>query len=487
MTKIPAILIIALLLGLVMRGWQAKERFLYAHDSDLASWMVKDIVVDKHLRLVGQETSAQGIFIGPMFYYSLIPFYLATNLDPVGSLAYSIAIGLVAIASLFFVINQLYGSRPAGIAALIYAGSELISRTEREVVPTTPVMLWSIWFYYAINLIFLGKKSGILLAAILLSLVWHINLALILLSPLIIVGIWSNRKRFSISDVVKPLIVLILLSLPLIIFELRHNFVQSHALFQTAIKLLSSGVESGPTFTQKVTHVLTYAEKNITHIFFTPTFSYSLKLIPSILTVVFLILLIAKRIPRYTGTIFVLWMTLYVLFFAMHPINLSEYYLNGMNIFWIIIAALAIAFIPSKIFSAIILCILITYNLNYFLASPINATGYIQKQALVNFIAEDAVAHGYPCVSVSYITDPGYNFGYRYFFFLKNLHVNQSISGSPVYSIVFPHKLVDRLDHTFGGLGLVLPDYSRYDESSVKISCSGANSNLTDPMFGFTK
>ena len=51
--KFSALLIIALLLGMVTRGYQLRERFMYGHDNDLASWIVKDIVVDRHPRMEG--------------------------------------------------------------------------------------------------------------------------------------------------------------------------------------------------------------------------------------------------------------------------------------------------------------------------------------------------------------------------------------------------------------------------------------------------
>ena len=89
-----------------MRGYQAIPRFLYGHDHDLASWIVKDIVIDRHLRLIGQQTSTLGIFVGPFHYYALIPFYWLTHMDPIGSLAYPFLIGLLAILQIFNNYNQ---------------------------------------------------------------------------------------------------------------------------------------------------------------------------------------------------------------------------------------------------------------------------------------------------------------------------------------------------------------------------------------------
>ena len=67
------------------------------------------------------------------------------------------------------------------------------------------------------------------------------------------------------------------------------------------------------------------------------------------------------------------------------------------------------------------------------------------------------------------------------------MHVNRPISLSPVYTIVYPHSLVDRIDEGFGSLGLIYPEYGRYNEAEVEKTCQGENSNLTDPVFGYTQ
>jgi hypothetical protein len=486
---IPLFLFISLGVGLIMRGYQIKERFLYTHDNDLSSWIIKDVIIDKHPRLIGQLTSAPGIFIGPLFYYALIPFYLLGGMDPAAGLYLSLLIGLSTIVSIYFIMTRLHNETAGKITSLLYASSELISRTEREVVPTTPVMLWSIWCYYGVNLVFRGDKKGFLIAAVLFSLVWHINLALILLAPLFVVGFFYQIRKFKITDLLLPLIVFLTLSSPLLFFEKRHDFVQTKALVSSLLSVRDK--EAGRTMPQKVTHVVSYALKNANHIFLDNGSDKNLWLIPGLLIASLLILILLRKIPFYEGPVFLLWMGLFIAFFTFHPINLSEYYLNGMNIFWIIILGLLLAALFShkyfRILALAVLTFVLSANLSSFLVSPINASGYLERKSIVDYIEKDSHAHNYPCISISYITNPGYELGYRYLFYLKGLHVNQPISGSPVYTIVYPHPLVDRLDKTFGALGLILPDYDRYSPEAVKLSCMGANSNLTDPMFGFTR
>jgi len=138
-----------------------------------------------------------------------------------------------------------------------------------------------------------------------------------------------------------------------------------------------------------------------------------------------------------------------------------------------------------KWFGKFLILLLLVSNLWGFLKYKSNGTNYLERRALVKEIKDDAKRNNYPCVSVSYITSPGNELGYRYLFWLEGMHVNNPDSLSPVYTVVFPHSKVDRIDKSFGALGLIYPDYQKYQLKSVEKSCSGANSNITDPMFGF--
>ncbi|TSC85999.1 MAG: Uncharacterized protein G01um101416_763 [Microgenomates group bacterium Gr01-1014_16] len=465
------LIVLIIFLGLFFRTYQFRERFNYNHDNDLSAWIVKDIVVDKHLRLIGQQTTALGIFIGPFFYYALIPFYLITRMDPIGTVALPWIIGLASITSLYYVVNKIWGRRPALVAVLLYAASFGITATEREIVPTTPVFLWSIWYLYGLH------KRSLILLAILFALVWHIHLALGILGVLALLVL-----RPRLQKLIWPGIVFILLSLPLFLFEFRHGFSQTKALFFSFDKT----EQVSRPISQKMLHVVEYAGRNINYIFWNKPNPVNFWILPSIILIAFLYLYYKKILTRDQILIFVSWFALFVLFFSLHPINLSEYYINSLNILFIIIAALTIKQC-NNVTILLLLTVFIVHNLSRLVSYPVNRSGYIERKAIISAIAADAKLHDYPCVSISYMTNEGYEFGYRYLVWLQKLKTAPVNSLAPVYTIVFPHPRANRLDAAFGALGLVLPDYSRYTPDGVKISCSGANSNLTDPVFGFTK
>lgn len=463
------ILLILVLVGLLTRSYQYRDRASYTHDNDLAGWVIKDIVVDKHVRLIGQLTSSPGIYIGGLFYYLQVPFYWLANMDPIGGVALVVGIGLLGVASMYYVAGF--------IPSLIYAVSFLISNTEREVVPTTPVFLWSIWFFHTFVQLWKGNKKWLYVAAILVSLIWHFNLALILGIPLLLIAFFKNFKTYKLKDILLPVLLFLIFNLPLFAFEFRHGFTQTKSLFST---LTTVGTKSDYTDRYgKFIQTIRYSLRNANRIFVDDSIKVNQWFIPSI---------ILAGILLFSGWRWLIlgWIALYIAFFSLHPLPLSEYYLNGMTIVWILGAGWLLAKLPRAM-SAIILTLFLYHNLDRLFAYQTNHAGYIERKAIVQYIKDDALKNNYPCVAISYITSPGNNFGYRYWFWYFKLKTMRPDSLAPVYTIVFPHSYVDRMDKTFGSLGLIFPDYSRYTKEGITKSCSISDQNLSESMFGFTK
>lgn len=314
-------------------------------------------------------------------------------------------------------------------------------------------------------------------------------MSLAILSPLVILAQVFSKIKINFKFMLTGLFVFALLMAPYFLFEVRHGFQQTRAIIEsfTTQKDYVPGTGRGLA---KLDRVMQLVYKNTTNIFWTDA---PIKMLITfyLLILAFVLLVWRKIISIPLGVIFALWQVLNILFFTFNSINVSEYYLNGMNVVWIAIFSIAIeqAFKKNilRSFAVIILGLFVCLNLHSFITMPVNRSGYIERKELVSFISEDAKAHGYPCVAVSYITSPGNDLGYRYFFWLAKLHVNQPVSGSPVYTIVYPTRNITGITKNFGVIGLILPEYGKYNKKAVDHSCSGADSNLTDPLFGYTE
>lgn len=252
--------IVIVIIGFFLRIYNAEELFLYSHDQDLAGWFIRDVLVDKHLRLIGQETSTQGIFIGALFYYLLIPFYLIFGLDPIGGVYLVAFLGVITIASFYFVFKRIFREKEGLISAALYTFSFYTIFSDREVVPTMPVILWTVWFFYGIHLILIRKtNSAFILLGLLTGLIWHINASLFLVLPLIPLATILSKEKKSLKAICLGIGVLFFTSLPLVVFEFKHGFIQGRA-FWTALTTNQYDIVSGY---DKFLRTLNLAGKNI--------------------------------------------------------------------------------------------------------------------------------------------------------------------------------------------------------------------------------
>lgn len=483
------ILIFILLIGLFFRNYQPISRFEFAHDGELYSWFVKDVVVNNHLRLVGQLTSAPGIFIGPFYYYLLIPFFVIFNMDPIGGIIPNSIIGFLTILSYYIVVNKLYSKYIGLFAAFIYAISLHMVSLDRRVVPSTPTNLWTIWYFYTIVMITRGNFQVLPLLGILLGLIWHIHIAILPALIAIPVAFVFARKLPSLKQIALFFATLFITSLPLIIFETRHNFQQTQALIGNF-----SGSHGGETGINKFLQVINMVNRNISTIFFDPSLP---QLTGNILfTIVILaagLILIKRKITTsYEILTFYIWILGVILFFTFSSTLISEYYFANIEAIFIVIVSslLYIIFNSSRLGRVVIIVILaglLLRNLYSFTTEYIYHKGYVERKAIADFIANDAKSKNYPCISISYITAIGENTGFRYFLWKDKIKLKHPGGIPPVYNIVLPDELaLGEIDAKFGHIGIILPKKVA-PKLEIEKACEGEDTNITDPMFGYTQ
>lgn len=477
-----------ILLGIFFRAYKLIERYQYGHDADLFSWIAKDIIVDHHYRLIGQLTSAPGIFIGPLYYYLNIPFFLLTNMDPIGAVIPITIIGVFTIFSYYWIFKKLFGYQTGLIASFLYACSNYIIEFDRWVVPSTPTNLWAIWYFFIIISLVRGNFKVLPILGILIGLIWHIHIALLPTLIAIPVAIILSKKLPNKKQIMYFFIAFFVTSIPLIIFELRHNFGQ---LFSLIANFTTQ--HPGQTGISKLIQVLSMINKNLNALIFSPNSFYIFEHIWFVVSILILGFLLVKKKLVNTREMLVLqiWFLGIVAFFTLSSAPVSEYYFSNLSVIFIfIVSGLAtIIWNSSKIGKAVII-----FLLGIFMIKGLYATiymdyynkGYLERKGVAQFIVQDSKQKDYPCVGITYITAPGENVGFRYFFWLFNLKtVRPQINSAPVYNIVIPDELaLPEIDKKFGHIGVIIPKKVGTKEEITK-ACAGENTNLTDPMFGF--
>lgn len=486
--KSHRLFLLVLIIAIFFRTYDVVTRFDFAHDGDLFSWIVKDIVVDHHFRLIGQQTTAPGIFIGPLFYYMLIPFFWLTKMDPIGALIPIIIFGILTVASYYWVFSRLFNEKIGLIASFLYAALIVPVNFDSRVVPSTPTNLWLIWYFYTVVMITRGNYKVLPLLGLLIGLIWHIHIALLPALSGVVFAFLVCRKIPALRQLGGFLVAGFIPSIPLILFELRHNFSQTLSFIENFGRSYGGG-----TGFDKLNLILIKVSDNISRLFFYPQGWPFNKLLFFLLLLLLGVYLVKKGYVKVKELIvFYGWIITVFLYYTFSSVVISEYYFANIEIIFFTFVAIGLyaLFHLGGSWRWVVLALLglvLIKNTYYKITFDYYEAGYNERKAVAEFITKDSKEKGFPCVAVSYITKPGENVGFRYFFFLDNLHVEQPKSGAPVYTIVLPSELVvDALAAKYGQIGIIRPEkIGTKDE--IEKSCSGENSNLTDPMFGFTK
>lgn len=483
------ILLAILLIGLFFRTYAVISRFNFAHDGDLYSWIVKDIVVNHHPRLLGQLTSAAGIFIGPAYYYLIVPFFLLTNMNPVGAIIPITIIGLLTIFSYYWIFAKLFNKNIGLIATFLYA--TLLSNVEfdRRVVPSTPTNIWVVWYFYTVIMICRGNFQVLPLLGILIGLIWHIHIALLPSLVVIPVAMLIARELPTLKQFIQFLVALVITSLPLLLFETRHGFSQTISLFNNFTT--NHGGSSGP---YKLYLVLKMVAGNIHALMFSPQYVGFVNQIPFFLVLMLSGIFFAyKKLISWKELICLyVWVMGVITFFTLSSSPISEYYFYSIEItvtlFFSLLFYLLIKTSPiTKYLVLILFIILVVKNVHFYITQEFYHKGYIERKGVADFISNDAKQKGYPCVSIAYITSIGENVGFRYFFWLNRQRIVKQNDVVPVYTIVLPDEYsLKEVTKKFGHIGIIPPKQNP-TPAQLAANCQADNINETGDMFGYVE
>jgi 4-amino-4-deoxy-L-arabinose transferase-like glycosyltransferase len=489
--KTSLILVIILLIGLVFRIYNFEKSFIWEHDQDLYSWIAKDIVVNKHLRDVGQVTSVDGVFIGPLYYYIMAASYMLSNMNPLSAIVPTAIIGLLTIVSFYFLGKKYFSTRIGLIMAFIYAVSFGAASYDRWSVPTEPVILWTVWFMYVVLGMYRKNLKLLPLYAFLVGMTYHVHIALLPILPIPILAYFisgkkfkENFKRIKIKNVLISLLIFALVSSPFWLFEFKHDFSQVKSVIIASKKDL--GNPTGFTKFKKVINASSVEMQQRLII------GWPIKPVEMIWPVFGIIAYFVYKSKKLkSGELWMIFLWLFMIGLAQYTSKriVSEYYFtNYMVIFVLMIALVIDVFLHRKHFVKLILGLGGVYFLiNCFwmikMTNEVNDS-YFYKKQLVEYIKKDQIKNNYPCVGINYVANFGTGVGFRYLFWYEGVKIVKPSGKVPTYNIIIPWQTsAKEIDQKFGRLGVVLPTDTK---ATTKEWCD-LPKNQVDPLLGYTE
>lgn len=218
-------LLFVVLFGGFLRFYRLRELTTFGGDQGIDYQFVAQMILTQKLHLLGPITHV-GIYLGPLYYYLLIPFFLLFRFDPIAAPFFFALVGTCTVGLVYILARMVLRSNLfAFLTALLYAVSPVILESSRA--PSQPHLIPFFATLLLISMMRIIEKKDKWWdwAAIGISLGSTIQFHFLAFPLWIFVSAILFFRRDRIFWLIVPAVILLF---PWILFEIRNNFFISH-------------------------------------------------------------------------------------------------------------------------------------------------------------------------------------------------------------------------------------------------------------------
>ena len=237
-------------LAVFFRFYRINELHIFTYDQARDALFIKRIIVDHKFLLIGPQSSIPGLFTGPAYYYLMAPFLWIFKLNPFGIDVAIAFFGVLTVVFLYYLIKIFSKDRYiAWLTALIYAVQPQIVNQSRFGWNPNTMPFFILFFLWGLFLLLRGKNFAWLIVFANLAILLQLHYSAICLLPILLIVLIYFRKQIKIERCfLTGLFLFIFLMSPLILFELRHQFINTKAVLGYLAKGASEKVLPLPFF-----------------------------------------------------------------------------------------------------------------------------------------------------------------------------------------------------------------------------------------------
>ncbi len=411
------LIILVSLIGLAVGLWPiVSGMFPVTYDQGRDWLWVKNQFDLGRPSLVGPSGSISGVFFGPLWFWLLaIPYGLSYGHPMVMTLFNALMVySSVIIAALIF---RKHDKNIAWLILLLGFGSPALHGLANHAFSQHLLPLLTLGFIYCLT------RNKFIWASFFVSLMWHSEPPLAVFSlPLLIY--WAVKQKINLRVAVLSLLVFTIPLLPLIAFDWRHDWLQLRALLDFLGGNTRGLQEIRPLSLWE--RILDRPQK------FWAVWQQNLGLPLGLLA------LWLSRRYKAGNFIKLSWLYLASLFviFVFYPHDLKIFYLDGVRLLLIIVAAVFLKKLPVWL---IIIFVLI--NLGLMRPSRSFKSLYINQVEAIDRIYQDAGGEGF---KVYAFVPAIYDYNWQYLWFWRGLnkygYLPEDFSYWPVVPEYVPYK-----------------------------------------------
>lgn len=221
------------LIGFFLRTFRLNKLLLFAYDQGSDAIILMDMIKNKKFfRLIGPETGLGGVFLGPLYYYLILPFYWLGKGNPVYPAVFLSFLGALAIPAVYFLGRRIFGKKYAFIPPILLTFSFGAIEYARWLCNPPPMILFSIFFIFSILKSLGGRKFWSMLGGVFLGFCLQLEFAnAIFYLPLVLIyPFFLKRKKEGFYKFILFIFGFLVAMLPLFVFDLRHDYIISNVL-----------------------------------------------------------------------------------------------------------------------------------------------------------------------------------------------------------------------------------------------------------------
>lgn len=241
--------VIVVIAGAIPRAIELINRnYLFGFDQGLFYQAVRSIVEEHHFTLIGAEVGGiGGFFQGPGWYYLLSVPYVLWGGDPYGAMVLMFLLGVATIALPILLFRKPFGEKTAMLIGFFIAFSPGIISQSRFFWPPFVIPPLTVLYLYFLYKAYTGKKLFLPFVFFVLGLMTHFEIATggsLLLATIVTIFIVRPKHLFSLRVVLLSIGLFLITQLPLMLFDVRHQFISSQGL----IKFITHGSPTHNTY-----------------------------------------------------------------------------------------------------------------------------------------------------------------------------------------------------------------------------------------------
>lgn len=239
-----------LILAAFLRFYKIEDYMLFLGDEGRDALIVREIVEGRHFPLIGPPTSVGNIYLGPLYYYMMaVPMFIF-NLNPLSAAGMNALIGVLTVY-LIYILGNLWFGREAGlVSAFLYAISPVTINYSRFSWNPNSTPFFALLAILGLSKAHYSKDyRWLILTGVAAAAALQMHYLALILIPVLAVG-WIKLYARSIDKgsffggaTFLSILAFLLLMSPLLIFDLRHNFLNLKA-----VSALFFGSESALEF-----------------------------------------------------------------------------------------------------------------------------------------------------------------------------------------------------------------------------------------------